>query len=147
MRLENDYNQNKVMEKTQLAHMGEYVISTEEKNIIGTSALDTCYGMVLYDRERKFGIVGHGYESNAIPLLEEIIDIFPKYPNQVVKYAIIPGYRTEERKDRKTTDKLLAIMEKVPNAKQFKSDLGVQVGKHLYYEFAFDVRIGHSMSS
>ena len=127
--------------------MGEYVISTEEKTIIGTSALDTCYGMVLYDRERKFGIVGHGYESNAIPLLEEIIDIFPKYPNQVVKYAIIPGYRTEERKDRKTTDKLLAIMEKVPNAKQFKSDLGVQVGKHLYYEFAFDVRIGHSMSS
>ena len=42
MRLENDYNQNKVMEKTQLAHMGEYVISTEEKTIIGTSDLYTC---------------------------------------------------------------------------------------------------------
>ena len=55
----------------------------------------------------------------------------------------------EQKKEKieKKTDKLLAIMEKVPNAKQFKSDLGVQVGKHLYYEFAFDVRIGHSMSS
>lgn len=49
-----------------IAEMGEIVISSKDKPIIGTTALDTCFGIVFYDRNNKSGIVGHAAPSSKI---------------------------------------------------------------------------------
>ena len=35
--------------KSQIARMGEIVVSSKEKPIVGTTALATCFGIVFYD--------------------------------------------------------------------------------------------------
>ena len=59
-RMPNDYYQaidesNELITHSNIADMDQVVVSTSDKPIIGTQALDTCFGILLYDRKNKFG--------------------------------------------------------------------------------------------
>ena len=60
---------NAMLEEASLAEMGCVVESSEDRPIIGTQALDTCYGILFYDRLNKKGIVGHGAQSIKVSTL------------------------------------------------------------------------------
>lgn len=138
--------------KSLIASMGEIVISTIDKPIIGTTALDTCYGIVLYDRKNKKGIVGHAAPSSKIYTLREMINLLDRDKPLEIEYAIVPGYRNIERKDYRGLDELLECLFHAcpPNIKlkKFATDLGISVPSDLLcYQFAFNVTTGKSVTN
>lgn len=140
-----------LLEKASIAHMGCVVESSEERPIIGTQALDTCYGILFYDRAAKKGIVGHGFPSGKVGTLCEMIRRIDDGTNKVVEYVIIPGFRNTDRKDLTGITELQMVLEKMcPKNIKFiylKSDLQVKLDEPtLSYEFAFDTRNGKSVS-
>lgn len=131
-----------------IAHMGEIIESTKQKPIIGTTALDTCYGVVLYDRTNKRAIVGHLPPSNRSMLIE-MLHRLDKDKKQEIEYAIVSGYRNIERKDYSGIEELLSILRTYcpPNVilKPFY-DIDFQVCSNvLAYEFAFEVNTGQNV--
>lgn len=76
-----------------LVGMNDAKISTEEKPIIGTDALATCLGVLLYSEEKKQAIVAH-VSSNPIPALDKIFQIMidNKLLKTQFKYKIFFGY-------------------------------------------------------
>lgn len=134
-----------------IAGMGEIVVSSKDKPIIGTTALDTCFGIVLYDRKNKKGIVGHAAPSSRISTLIDMINLLEKDQQQVIEYAIISGYRNDEKHDYSGQEELLNYLENhcPQNIKLIPfSDLRVQVCSNvLAYEFAFEVNTGKSVSN
>lgn len=79
-----------------LVGINDAQISTEEKPIIGTQALATCIGVLLYNEEKKVAIVAH-ISSDYIPTIDKIFNIIIKNKlyNNKLKYKIIPGYYNE----------------------------------------------------
>lgn len=73
--------------------MDDTKISTKEKPIIGTQALATCIGVLLYDEENKVAIVAH-ISSEPIPIIDKIFNLIMKNKlyNNKLKYKIIAGY-------------------------------------------------------
>lgn len=134
-----------------IAYMGEIVVSSPEKPIIGTTALDTCFGIVFYDRKNKKGIVGHAYESGKLATLRSMIDLLEKNDHQVIEYAIVPGYRNVERKDYSGATGLLNyLQEHCPTNIELRpfQNLDVQVCSNvLAYEFAFEVNTGKNVGN
>lgn len=134
-----------------IAHMGEIVVSSTEKPIIGTTALDTCFGIVFYDRKNKKGIVGHAYDSGKIAIMNDMIGLLEKNDNQVIEYAIVSGYRNVERKDYRGVTELLNYLQThcPKNVKLIPFDgLNIQVCSNvLAYEFAFEVNTGTNVGS
>lgn len=134
-------------EKMLLAEMGKYVTSTLEKTIIGTSALDTCYGILFYDRERKEEICGHAIPSRLTMLLAEMMKWFGS-ESRNIEYLILPGFRNIERKNYSGLNELLDyLFEKVPDnialEKMNVSDSDIRLHQNtLSYEFAFDTTDG-----
>lgn len=137
--------------KANIAEMGEIVVSSVEKPIIGTTALDTCFGIVFYDRLNKKGIVGHAYDSGKINTIHDMIKLLEKDKPQVIEYAIVSGYRNVERKDYSGVTELLNYLQThcpqnvalIP----FRN-LNTQVSsKVLAYEFAFDVNTGTNVAN
>lgn len=88
----------KLLEKTSLALMDCYVISSPDKPIIGTQALDTCYGILFYNRHTKKGICGHAAPSRLTSLLTRMINCLGD-EQQTIEYMIVPGFRNEDRRD------------------------------------------------
>ena len=76
-----------------LVGMDDTKISTKEKPIIGTQALATCIGVLLYDEENKVAIVAH-ISSEPIPIIDKIFNLIMKNKlyNNKLKYKIITGY-------------------------------------------------------
>lgn len=126
-----------------IAHMSQIVVSTSEKSIIGTTALCTCYGIVFYDRNNKFGMVGHAAPSKKRETLKEMIKMLGDEP-RTIEYEIVVGYRNVECNDYTGVEELTHCL-KVNCSKNiklvpFQSDLGIQVCSNVdAYEFAFDV--------
>ena len=56
-----DHNEEKInlSKLLNIVGMNSADISTFEKPIIGTQALATCFGVLLYDENQKIGIVAH----------------------------------------------------------------------------------------
>lgn len=141
-----------ILEKyAKIANVGEIVISSKDKPIIGTTALDTCFGIVFYDRKNKIGIVGHALPSSKIDILIKMINSLEKDKEQVIEYAIVSGYRNEENKDYNGYEEILSYLENhcPKNIKLMPFlDLNVQVCSNiLAYEFAFEVNTGKSVTS
>lgn len=90
-----------------IAEVGEIVVSSKDKPIIGTTALDTCFGIVFYDRKNKKGIVGHAYSSRRFAILQSMIDLLERSKQQVIEYTIVSGYRNLERHDHSEETELL----------------------------------------
>lgn len=138
---------NKMLKKTTLAEMGGVVESSTEKFIIGTQALDTCYGIMFYDRTRKQGVVGHAIPSQLTSVLAEML----KWLNGrtgLVEYMILPGFRNVDRKDysgfKELYDYMLAHIPdnvKIVPLKNMKSGFRLDQAS-LSYEFAFDTANG-----
>ena len=141
-----------ILEKhAKIARMGEIVTSSNDTSIIGTTALDTCYGIVFYDRCHKFGMVGHASPSMKISTLMSMIEMLGD-EQRIVEYAIVPGYRNVERRDYSGETQLINCLKTYcPNNIKlipFQSDLGVAVCHNiLAYEFAFDVNTSRSVTN
>lgn len=133
----------------QLASMGSFVTSSDDKNIIGTMALDTCYGIVFYDRYNKFGMVGHGSPTTKFITLISMLKALGN-EERTIEYVIVPGYRVIERGEYTEIMQFSNYLkEHCPsNIKliPFKSDLDLRV-KDWCYEFSFDVKTSKSVSA
>lgn len=137
-------------QRANIAHMGEIVVSSKDKPIIGTTALDTCFGIVFYDRKNKKGIVGHAYDSGKIAILHRMIELLEKNEQQVIEFAIVSGYRNIEKGDYSGTTELLNYL-KTYCPKSIKlipfQNLDVRVCSNvLAYEFAFEVNTGQNVA-
>lgn len=133
-----------------IAHMGQIVSSSDEKPIIGTTALDTCYGILFYDRANKWGLVGHAAPSSKIITLAEMITMLGKKP-RIIECAIVSGYRNVERRDTKGETELREYLQNncPPNIifVPYQDFLNTKVCSNVYaYEFAFNVKTGKSVT-
>ena len=68
--------------------MNEYFVSDEQHKIIGTYALATCSGILLYDRKNKVGAVGH-VNSHWFELC---VYMSCSIKAEEIEYLVIPGY-------------------------------------------------------
>lgn len=139
-----------LIQKSTLASIGCVVYSTEKKPIVGTMALDTCHGILFYNRSKKVAIVGHetpGSTSATRKILSAISKSSDE--NQVWEYLIISGFRNVERKDNKKENIIrnIILLFKKPNIRLIPfTDISTNAIKldeqTLSYEFAFDAESG-----
>lgn len=139
-----------------IAGMDQVVTSDDVNYVIGTQALDTCYGILLYDRKNKYGIVGHADPSNIIGITIEMLKHLPQNEEATIEYAIIPGYRATEQKRFKEINEIIAILHTYssiyPKTKFISLNSSLQPTmpnalRLLCYDFAFDTRTGKDVSS
>lgn len=73
--------------------MDEVQISTDEKPIIGTEALATCVGVLLYSEKHKKAIVAHA-SSDIDYILSSSINLIDEsgIGDSEIKYKVISGY-------------------------------------------------------
>ena len=138
-------------EQTILAPLNKIVFSSEDKHIIGTSGLATCYGLVFYDAKKKLGMVSHASPSKCLSLLKIMMYYLKTQEKGEINYAFIPGYDNVLRNDftilRELEDYLFS------NAANnidfiYLNDLDIYFHKDTEsYEFAFDVNTGTSVSN
>lgn len=138
--------------KASLAEMGETVESTKQRPIIGTMALDTCYGILLYDRKNKWGIVGHGAPSSKDAMLKAMLARVNDGTKREIEYLIVPGFRNVDYRDFSGSDQLMNIINlcKFPNIKLVPLSTLPEVKLHtntLSYEFAFDTQSGEFVTN
>ena len=78
--------------KLRLVKMNEANISDSEKTIIGTRALATCVGILLYNEKHKVAIVAHSSSEweNIIIQIEDLIKN-NNLDSSTIKYKIISG--------------------------------------------------------
>ena len=131
--------------------MGEIVVSDETHSILGTTALDTCYGIIFYDRSNKFGIVAHASPATKVETLKEMIKLLGP-ENRTIEYSIISGYRNVENKDYDGYNDLIYYL-KVYTPENirfipFKTSIDIKKCENVYaYEFAFDVENSKSVTN
>lgn len=77
------------------AGMDEIVVSSSENPIIGTESLIICYGILLYDRKNKEGMVGHATVYNYQNIMREMVSIIRNSDKNYEDYEflIIPGLK------------------------------------------------------
>ena len=159
-RMLNDYYQvtnesNELITHSNIAHMNQVVVSTSDKPIIGTQALDTCFGILLYDRKNKFGICGHASPKSIFGIVVEMLKQIPSTTEGNVEYAIIPGYRAIEQHNFKDVEEIQDILRNymsVVNPKihftSLKTPLNPSMPNGLLcYDFAFDTISGKDITS
>lgn len=137
----------RMLEKISLAGMGRVVESTKERPVIGTQALDTCYGILFYDRVKKEGIAGHAVPSQLTTVLAEMLK-WLEGRTGLIEYMILPGFRNVDRKDYSGFKELHDYMlEHTPDnvkmmpLKDMRSGFRLDQAS-LSYEFAFDTTNG-----
>lgn len=125
-----------------LVDMNDGMISTEEKTIIGTQALSTCIGVLLYDEEKKLAIVAH-VVPDKVDAIDKIFTIIIKNKlwSTKFKYKIIPGYYPEHYNTCELIEKHLTNFipfdeDKIPSNAIRRDD------KLESCEFAFDASTG-----
>lgn len=137
-----------LLKKTALAEMGSVVESTKDNPIIGTQALDTCYGILFYDRKSKQGVCGHAVPSQLISVISEMMKWLNGRSGNI-EYMILPGFRNVERHDYRGLEELSDYLFKnVSEDIQLISFKDMRGGCSLHqdtlsYEFAFDTINGN----
>lgn len=131
-----------------LVGMNEAGITTKENPIIGTFALATCFGILLYDEEAKEAIVAH-VSTDIVPTILKIFDLIKVNQKRVFKYAIIPGYYSEKEDPYDIKSTLRKLFEDIQTGnikfEQFKNIPKDAIKKDINtpsFEFAFDSRNG-----
>lgn len=130
--------------------MNEVDISSEEYPIIGTSALATCFGILLYDKVRKIAIVGHS-TSDWIPVILKILNFVDDSYYCTLSYLIIPGYDSKKEDVYKTKIKIEKFFKLFKTDKikfePFDDEVFIIFDEETCsYEFRFDSRIGKFLS-
>ena len=158
-RMLNDYyqtiNENaELIAHSNIANMDQVVVSTADKPIIGTQALDTCFGILLYDRKNKFGICGHADPKNIFGIVVEMLKQIPSTKEGDIEYTIIPGYRAVEQNNIKGIEEIQDILRNYviinPKIKfiSLNSPLEPKISnKLLCYDFAFDTKFGKDVTN
>ncbi len=131
-----------------LVGMNEAGITTEEKPIIGTQALATCFGVLLYERNKKVALVAH-LSVNFIPTLINLLDLINFSQENVFEFLIIPGYYSAKEDHYNIYRQLLEIFKEcntpkfkfVPFRQSLKNNIHFDKDT-LSYSFAFDSRTG-----
>lgn len=136
-----------LLKKSSLARMGGVVESTIERPIIGTQALDTCYGILFYDRKNKEGICGHAVPSKLTVVMAEMMDWLEGRTGDI-EFMILPGFRNVDKRDYSGLEELHEYMkERKPNGVNMVLMENRRGGFRLHqgtlsYEFAFDTEKG-----
>lgn len=158
-RMLNDYYQTinesaELIAHSNFANMDQVVVSTADKPIIGTQALDTCFGILLYDRKNKFGICGHADPKNIFNIVIEMLKQIPSTKEGDIEYTIIPGYRAVEQNNIKGIEEIQDILRNYviinPKIKfiSLNSPLEPKMpNKLLCYDFGFDTKFGKDVTS
>ena len=136
-----------------IAGMNEFVISDENKYLIGTVGLAVCDGILFYDRKNKRAIVGHaaGIIEKKIKLISEMMNQLPKNNVVDLEYAIITGYdNIHNGKDQDTERMKDFLIRNCPENIRLKlidkKTLDIRVGTGYGNEFIFNARNGTSAS-
>ena len=125
-----------------MVQMDEYQITDEQYPIIGTQALYTCFGVLLYDENQKIAIVAH-ISSLGLNILEGLIELIYNYN---FKYLIIPGSQSIKKDPYYIENKLIHFF-KLLNVKEMNIKSQVNLDNQTNsYEFAFDSRTGKFIS-
>lgn len=125
-----------------LVGMNEVKASTKEKTIIGTQALATCIGVLLYSEAKKKAIVAH-VSSECDAAIEKIIALLIKNDmlRTPLKYKIIPGYYEEHYN---TKQKLEEFFRPLPQFtdEEISENAITTDEEYTSREFAFDASTG-----
>jgi len=125
-----------------LVNMNDAAISTEERPIIGTHALATCIGVLLYSEEKKIAIVAH-VPSDPMVAIDRIFEIIikNKLVSTVFKYKIIPGYYEEHYNTKMLLEKYFSHFIPFSDSEIPEDAVHIDEGT-TSKEFAFDASTG-----
>ena len=136
--------------KSSIAHMGEIVVSTREKPIVGTIGLATCYGIIFYDRKNKKAWVGHGPASAPIFTLSIMLKDIKNVIGDL-EYGIIPSWDNIKKHDFKICDEMDDYLHR--NCPKYirllqitNLDIKQDNRSNPSYEFAFNAETGKSVT-
>lgn len=140
--------------RSSIADMDQVVVSTPDKPIIGTMALDTCFGILFYDRKNKFGICGHADPYNTFGIIVEMLKQIPESTEGIIEYTIVPGYRAMKQKKFEREDEIQDILRNYMSINpkihftSLKTPLNPSMPNGLLcYNFAFDTISGKDVTS
>lgn len=140
--------------RSSIADMDQVVVSTPDKPIIGTMALDTCFGILFYDRKNKFGICGHADPYNTFGIIVEMLKQIPESTEGIIEYTIVPGYRAMKQKNFEREDEMQDILRNYMSINpkihftSLKTPLNPSMPNGLLcYDFAFDTISGRDVTS
>ena len=140
--------------RSSIADMDQVVVSTPDKPIIGTQALDTCFGILFYDRKNKFGICGHADPYNTFGIIVEMLKQIPESTEGIIEYTIVPGYRAMKQKKFEREDEIQDILRNYMSINpkihftSLKTPLNPSMPNGLLcYDFAFDTISGKDVTS
>lgn len=133
--------------RCEMAEMGCVVESNVERPIIATQALDTCYGILFYDRRNRYGVLGHAAPSSKDSTVYEMLKRIDDGTPRLVEYFVVPGFRNIDRKDLSGFEQIVAMIRAYKSDKirlvPFNEETNVQLHKGtLSYEFGFDTSTG-----
>ena len=136
--------------KMKLVKMDEVDISTDDKPIIGTFALATCVGVLLYCEEKKKAIVAH-VSSEWQSTIYKIIDLIFEngMENSIIKYKIIPGNYYNNYQIKEKLEEVCASLHPmfVPFSEKEIPDNAIEVDEVTSsHQFAFDSLTGKFVS-
>lgn len=139
-----------VRQHISIAEMNQFVISDNERTVLGTVGLAVCDGIIIYDRNNKWGMVGHAAGDGKLSLLSEMINCLPTDKEITIEFAIVTGYDNVHNNNYTDTNEMIKYLKSncptnvtlIP----LTTDLGVRVGKGYGNEFLFDVKNGISVS-
>lgn len=158
-RMLNEYYQHlnegdQLITRSSIADMDQVVVSTPDKPIIGTMALDTCFGILFYDRKNKFGICGHADPYNTFGIIVEMLKQIPESTEGIIEYTIVPGYRAMKQKNFEREDEMQDILRNYMSINpkihftSLKTPLNPSMPNGLLcYDFAFDTISGRDVTS
>ena len=134
-----------------IAYMGEIVVSTKEKPIVGTMGLATCNGIIFYDRKNKKAWVGHGPASSSIKTLITMFNIIIKEVIGDLEYSIIPGWDNVHNHNLKDLNEMLNFLLKncpknIRLVPMNNLDIRQDNSANPSYEFAFNAETGKSVT-
>lgn len=112
-------------------------------DIIGTRGLATCYGVLFYDKENKYAIVGH-VTSNWQDVLMQMLNLIQNN-SKTIEYYIFPGY--DRTYDLKVKNEIIHFINQINKLNQIKFiyidyDTATLDEETKSYEFLFDPKEG-----
>lgn len=130
-----------------IVSMNDADITTEDKPIIGTYALATCLGVLLYSEEKKKAIVAHVVSSNHQHTIDKIFNLLIKNKllNTPIKYKIILGYYKDAAEYYNTIEELEKYFKEfIPYTGEIDINTNDTLGANA---FAFDASTGRFITS
>lgn len=122
-----------------LVEMNEVKETSLDKHIIGTEALATCTGLLIYSKKYNKAIVAH-LSSDWSKIINELFNLLvSNLECDDFKYKIIPGYYGINKE---IETKIIELMKKF-SYKKLDIDSGIRLDEETKsYEFAFDSKSG-----